>query len=106
MLLCPDLAPLYRRAGGGRSLGWRLWLRRTRSRPAREGRLLFGGVLPAFRGAGLGRRLLQAAQEYAAAQGWERLSAGPVLNGSESAAFLERGGAQKARRYALYEYEP
>jgi GNAT superfamily N-acetyltransferase len=104
-LLCPDLAGLYNRAGGGRGLLWRLWLSGARDRGAREGRLLFGGVLPAWRRNGIGRYLLAAALDFASSRGWEAVTAGPVLDGSRSAAFLQEMGAVVVRNYAIYQYE-
>lgn len=105
VLLCPDLARAYARARGGRSLYWRYWLKVAMRRGAREGRLLFGGVLPGFRGRGVGRALLSAALEYARSAGWEHLSVGPVLRNRQTARFLERHGAALVRSYEIYLYD-
>ncbi|HEX7976822.1 MAG TPA: GNAT family N-acetyltransferase [Anaerolineales bacterium] len=105
VLVQPDLASHLKRARGGRSLFWRTWLTRTARLHVRQGRLLFGGVLPAWRGRGIGSVLLQQAEQAAAKQGWERLISGPFAVGSSAAVFLERRGGQARQHYRLYQAE-
>jgi GNAT superfamily N-acetyltransferase len=78
ILLQPDLAHGVLRAGGGRNWAWRLWLKWRSRQPVREGRLLYGAVLPAWRGHGIGRRLWQQALYTAHVQGCRTLTIGPV----------------------------
>jgi GNAT superfamily N-acetyltransferase len=105
ILLQPDLGPLLTRARGGRSLLWRLWLLNASRRPTRQGRLLFGGVLPAWRGQGIGTGLLQQVLSFAHQQGWVDLSAGPLPESSPAGAFLMAHGAHRLQNYHLYQRE-
>jgi GNAT superfamily N-acetyltransferase len=103
VLLQPDLAPLLKRFKGGR--GWlrRMLLALASRRGTREGRLLFGGVLPQWRGQGIGHQLWQQALAIARGQGWQTLTIGPVPTRAGARAFLERQGASPARSYLLYQ---
>lgn len=105
VLLQPDLAPRLCLANGGRNPAWRLWLMLMRQRPVRSGRLLFGAVLPDWRGRGIGRQLLAAARCTARAHGWSTLTIGPLPTRGPAGAFLENHGAQSRRSYRLYQYE-
>lgn len=101
----PDLAPLMRWAGGGRAWWRRGWLAWRRTHPASAGRLLAGGVLPAWRGRGIGSQLWQQTLADAAAQGWQTLTLGPLDPQSQAAAFLTVRGAIAQQSYALYATE-
>lgn len=102
VLLQPDLAPQLRRAKGGRNLLWRLWLAWACHRPVRQGRILFGAVLPRWQGQGIGRQLLHQAVTTARQQGWESLSIGPLPGTSSTGKFLEHFGAEPRQSYQLY----
>ena len=97
-----DYAPVLRRSHGGRNPLWRPWIAYQRTRPMRAGRLLLGGVLPAWRGQGIGRQLWHHALATSHAAGWETLTAGPVDVGSPGAAFLSAQGATPQQRYTLF----
>jgi GNAT superfamily N-acetyltransferase len=101
-LLQPDLATSVRHANGGRNPLWRLWLNWRSRRPTRAGRLLYGAVLPAWRGQGIGRLLWQQALHTARSQDWATLTAGPVSADSPAAQFLTAQGAEAQQRYVLY----
>lgn len=102
VLLQPDLAPSVQRAGGGRNPAWRLWLAWRSRQPVRAGRLLYGGVLPAWRRQGVGRRLWQQGLALARQLGWRSLAIGPVIADSAAAQFLRRQGAEPRQRYLVY----
>ncbi len=105
VLLQADLSREYQRAHGGRGLpGW-LWLRFAGRLPAREGRILFGGVLPEWRGRGIGSRLLEQARLSASTLGWHSLSVGPIPTELPAGPFLERSLARPGQTYLLYEKE-
>lgn len=103
--LQPDLAAQLRRARGGRPLPWRWWLRWRSRRPVSAGRLLWGGVLPAWRGQGIGTQLWRQALATAWEQGWRTLTVGPLPEPSPGAGFLQKRGASPRQRYALYATE-
>lgn len=103
ILLGPDTSGSYRTTAGGRRPWQRGALAVARQRPVQGGRLLFGGVLPAFRRQGISRQMWSAVQGVAAAAGWRSLAAGPVYEPSAAAAFLQEMGAAAAESYALYE---
>lgn len=105
ILLQPDLSNRVRRAKGGHNLLWRLWLDWQSKRAVDAGRLLFGGVLPAWRGQGIGHQLWRQALLTAQTQGWHTLTVGPVAEATLGMAFLEKCGAQPQQRYLLYENE-
>lgn len=105
VLLQPDLANRLRRAGGGHNPLWRLWLNWAAGRPAHHGRLLFGGVLPAWRGQGIGQRLLHQAQMSARQQGWQSLTIGPLPVDAPATKFMTRQGAAAEQSYGLYQWE-
>ena len=105
VLVQPDLSPLLHRAGGARRALWRLWLARATRRPhaVRAGRLLYGAVLPDYRGRGIGRRLLHQALAAARDNGWTALNAGPFAPDAAAAAFLQHHGAEPRQAYGLYQ---
>ena len=106
VLLQPDLAPPLRRAKGGRTLFWRAWLNRAGLKPAAQGRILFGGVLPEWRGRGTGSQLLRQALLTAREQRWQTISIGPLPEvASEAVSFLEHRGALPQQHYRLYQQE-
>lgn len=100
-----DFAPLLRRTRGVRNPLWLPWVAVQRRRPTRDGRLLFGAVLPRFQGRGIGRQLWAHVNRVAAAAGWRTLSIGPVDVDSSAARFLQHMGAAARQAYALYEAE-
>ncbi len=102
VLLQPDLTNQVRGARGGRNLLWRLWLAWRSKRPVRAGRLLFGGVLPAWRGQGIGGQLWRQALYTAQQQQWQSLTIGPIAEGTPGAAFLEKLGARTHQQYVIY----
>jgi GNAT superfamily N-acetyltransferase len=106
ILLQPDLAPLLQRTKGGR--GWlaRGYLHLRRHAGATAGRLLLGAVAPAWRGQGIGLQLWRCALDYARQMGWQTLTCGPVLAGSEAAIFLARQGARSQQHYITYSWSP
>ncbi len=78
VLLAPDMAGRLRAARGGRPLWGRAALALGDRRPVGAGRLLFGGVLPAWRGRGVGSALWGWALASARSRGWQSLSVGPI----------------------------
>ncbi len=106
VLLQADVAPSLRTAGGGRNLLWRLWLAGRSRRPMRNGRLLLGGVLPAWRNQGIGCQLWQQSLHTARQHAWQSLTVGPVVDATPGAAFLHKQGAQTQQRYLLYASDP
>lgn len=105
VLLQPDLGSRLKRAGGGRNPLWRPWLLWAGRRPARQGRLLYGAVLPDWGGQGIGRQLLRQALVTSHSLGWQRLSCGPLPDGSTGSKFLEHHGATAEQKYTLYQRE-
>lgn len=106
VLLQPDDAGRMRRANGGRPLRWRAWLVATWRRPVRQGRLLFGGVLPEWRGRGIGRQLWHMALLVAHKQEWKTVTIGPVDETSAAGAFLGHQDAIQQQSYSLLEHSP
>jgi GNAT superfamily N-acetyltransferase len=106
VLLQPDLQRAMRRARGGRSPLWQMWLHWRARRGANAGRLLFGGVLPAWRGRGIGRQLLQQALRTAQRQGWRQVTVGPLPESAPAIRFLGHYGATARQRYSLYTSDP
>lgn len=116
VLLAPDLAGRLRAARGGRPLWGRAALALSEGRPVRAGRLLFGGVLPAWRGRGVGSALWDWALAAARSRGWRALSVGALWSPRRSshvpapepqppaAAFLTARGAASGQTYRLYEW--
>lgn len=102
ILLQPDLAASLRRANGARTLLWRLWFAWRATQPTTAGRLVFGGVLPAWRGRGVGSQLWQQALHTAQSLGWRSLTIGPVVDDTPGAKFLARRGAEPQQSYWLY----
>jgi len=107
VLLAPDDAPRLRATRGGRPLWGRAWLALAQGRPARAGRVLFGGVAPEVRRQGIGRQLWAWALAEARARGWRTLTVGlvwePREGQSAAATFLARHGAVARQTYRLYE---
>jgi GNAT superfamily N-acetyltransferase len=103
VLLQPDLAPRLHRAGGGRSLLGRLWLAWAAGRLARQGRILLAGVVPEWRGRGIGQQLLHQARVTAHQQGWQSLTVGPLPATGPAPKFLKQQGAEPRQTYLLYE---
>jgi GNAT superfamily N-acetyltransferase len=105
ILLQPDLASRLRLARGGRNPLWRVWLAWASRRPVRHGRVLFGAVLPDWRGQGIGRQVLHQALLTARQHGWQSLTFGPFPTVSPGAKFLKRNGAKAQQSYLLYQQE-
>jgi GNAT superfamily N-acetyltransferase len=94
-----------RQAGGGRNPLQRLWLRHFASRRAAQGRVLFGGVLPAWRRRGIGRQLLNQALAAAHALGWNHLHVGPIPTAAAAVDFIQAHGAQAERTYRIFRWD-
>lgn len=105
IFLQPDLASRLRRAGGGRFRWWQAWFRRMRDRPVEKGRLLFGSVLPQYRGRGIGRQLWQAALRTGRELGWQAISIGPVGDNQPGTRFLTTQGAVPRQQYSWFSWE-
>ncbi len=106
VLLQPDLAPLLQRSGGGRGWLGRGYLALRKGARTGAGRLLLGAVAPSWRGRGIGSQLWGHALAQAQQAGWQTLTCGPVVAGSEAAGFLERQGARAQQRYMTYTWSP
>lgn len=106
VMLQPDIAPLLRRSGGGRSLLGRGYLAWRKSGRVRAGRLLLGAVDGSWRGRGIGLQLWRHALALAAQAGWETLTCGPLTDASPGAVFLERQGARPEQRAIVYSWSP
>ena len=116
VLLAPDAAGRLRAARGGRPLWGRAALALGGGRPVAAGRLLFGGVLPAWRGQGVGSVLWGWALAAARARGWRSLTIGPIWSPRRTSrvpaadpppaatAFLLARGAAARQTYHLYEW--
>lgn len=104
-LLQPDISPVLLRCMGAKKYWWRPWLQWMVKRPARDGRLLFGGVKQGWRKKGIGSLLLNQALQAAQAQGWKSLSIGPVPEGAEACSFLIHHGAKAEQTYQIYRHE-
>ena len=102
VLLQPDLSFAVRRAQGGRNVLWSLWLQWRSQQRVAAGRLLYGAVLPAWQGRGIGTLLWQQVLTTARQQGWQSLTVGPLLPDQPGVAFLQRRGAQPQQRYLTY----
>lgn len=105
VLLQPDLAAQVRRGMGGRHLLGRLWLAWRRGRPVRAGRVLLAGVLPEWRGRGLGQQLWEHTLAVARSQGWEQLTVGPLPTAAPGVPFLKQRGAEPQGSYLLHRLE-
>jgi GNAT superfamily N-acetyltransferase len=105
VLLQPDLAGPVRWAKGGRSLLRRPWLAWRSRRPVRAGRVLAGGVLPAWRGRGIGTQLWRQAIAYATEVGWRDMTIGPLDPAGPGASFLTARGAIAQQSYTLFSSE-
>lgn len=105
VLMQPDVGPLLRRTRGGRRALGRAWLHWRSAHGAPSGRLLYGGVLPAWRGRGIGRQLMNAAVHTARQQGWHTLSAGPLPPEAAAVTLLAQYGATSQQHYTIYSCE-
>lgn len=106
VVIQPDLAGRLRRARGGRPWWGRLWLHWTSRKPVRGGRIVLGGVLPAFQRQGIGRQLLAQAVQAAQAHGWQTLTIGPLPEEAPAARLLQAAGATPQQVYQSYTYAP
>lgn len=105
-VLCqPDLARLMQATRGGRPLWRRAWLNWRRTHPAQAGRVLAGGVLPAWRNRGIGAQLWRQALAHAHSQDWRTLTVGPLEPQSAAAASLSAHAAAAQQRYTIYATE-
>lgn len=102
VLLQPDFAPLCRQTGGGQNLFWRGWLSWRQQFGSAQGRLVYGGVLPAWRGQGIGAMLWQQTLGHAHEAGWQTLTIGPLAASSSGANFLQKRGVTAQQRYTLF----
>ena len=102
VLLQPDLAARLRQFRGGRGL-WRLGLTAVQHLPVKAGRLLLGGVLPYWRGKGIGSQLWQQTILTAQAAGWQELTIGPVWQQGTAVSWLQKRDVQPKQNYQLYE---
>lgn len=102
VLLQADLGPAVRRANGGRNPLWQSWLQLRSRQRASAGRLLYGGVLPAWQGRGIGSLLWQQVLQTAQQQGWQALTIGPLLSTAGGTQFLLKRGATRQQRYLTY----
>jgi GNAT superfamily N-acetyltransferase len=66
--------------------------------------LLFWGVLPAWRGQGIERQLLQQAISTARQLGWQQMTIGPMKEGISAVSLLEAVHATPRQSYRLYEW--
>jgi ribosomal protein S18 acetylase RimI-like enzyme len=105
MLLQPDVSPLLQRTRGGRTLKQRLALNLLRSHPVQNGRVIFGGVAPAFRRQGIARQLWQQAVRFARSQGWDSISVGPLSEDGPGARFCTSLGGQPKQQYLIFAAE-
>jgi GNAT superfamily N-acetyltransferase len=105
ILLQPDLSELLHRTGGGRRLLWRPWLQWRSQRRVKAGRVLFGAVLPEYRGQGIGCQLWRQAVRTAMEMGWLTLSIGPIPSTASANVFFESLGVKAQRSYLLHRYE-
>ncbi|MEZ4657703.1 MAG: GNAT family N-acetyltransferase [Caldilineaceae bacterium] len=103
VLLQPDMGFALRRANGGRNWLWRRWLHWRSERPVTAGRILYWGVLSAWRGQGIGQQLLAHAINEAARRGWRSLTVGPLPTGNLGAMLLRKIGGKPVQRYQLFE---
>ncbi len=104
-LLQPDFAPAVARARGGRNPLWRSWLALRSRYPTRDGRLLYGGVLPDYRRRGIASQLWRHVLLHAQSAGWETLNIGPVSFANVAGAFLAKQGAVRRQTYRLFATE-
>lgn len=102
VLLLPDLAERLRRFRGGRGL-WRWGLTAVANFPVSSGRVLLGGVLPDWRGQGIGQQLWQQTLRSAQEAGWQTVTIGPVCVEDTAVPFLQKRHAIPQQTYHLYE---
>ncbi len=106
IMLQADLAPLLQRTGGGKRWLQRGYLALRRYPRMTAGRLLLGAVTPEWRGQGIGLQLWRHALDRARQLRWQTITCGPVVVGSDAAAFLTRQGALAQQRYVTYSWSP
>jgi GNAT superfamily N-acetyltransferase len=104
VLLQPDLVSKLKQTNGGKSLLWRIWLEFTKRSSTLQGKVVFGGVHPDWRGRGIGRQLIHQTLITAKDQGWRRVSIGPLSN--KNGEILEHMGARPLQVYSLYKWMP
>jgi ribosomal protein S18 acetylase RimI-like enzyme len=102
ILLQPEVSALLQRTRGGRTLRQRLTLMLLRGQPVHDGRVIFGGVAPAYRGQGVARQLWQQAMRFARSQGWDSLSVGPLSEDGPGARFCASLGGQPKQQYLMF----
>ncbi|MEZ4868918.1 MAG: GNAT family N-acetyltransferase [Caldilineaceae bacterium] len=105
VLLQPDLAPSVRRAWGGRNPLWHWWLQWRSRQRCRAGRVLYGAVLPQWRGQGIGHALWQQVLQMAQSQGWKSLTVGPLPADSSGAKFIIEHQGRPQQKYIIYSSE-
>ena len=101
VMVQPDLGFALRRANGGRHWSWRRWLNWRSGRPVTTGRLLYLGVLPAWRRQGIGTQLLTHAVNQAAHRGWRTVTAGPLPKDNAGIMLLRSMGGTAAQTYQI-----
>ena len=106
IMLQADLAPLLQRTGGGKRWLQRGYLALRRYPRMTAGRLLLGAVAPDWRDQGIGLQLWRHALDRARQLGWQTITCGPFVVGSNAAAFLTRQGARAQQRYVTYSWSP
>ena len=89
-MLQADLAPLLQRTGGGKRWLQRGYLALRRYPRMTAGRLLLGAVAPDWHDQGIGLQLWRHALDRARQLGWQTITCGPFVVGSNAAAFLTR----------------
>lgn len=104
VLMQPDVGHWVRRLKGGRGLWRRSVLPWAVRRPVTNGRLLFGGVLPAARGQGIGRALLEKSMVTAYQLGWHTMTVGPLDARDTAVHLLTHYNATPKQTYTLHEW--
>lgn len=103
VVLQPDMAPRLKQAKGGKSPLWRVWLEMKKHDAASQGRVVFGGVHPAWQGHGIGRQLISKTLITAKDQGWRQVSVGPLSQ--QYSEVLVHLGARPLQTYSLYKWK-
>lgn len=104
ILLQPEMALALRAGNGGYRWWGRAYLAAAARRPQAAGRIVFGAVLPAYRGRGFGRMLLATALASAQQHNWSTLTAGPLPAGAPAARWLANVGAHSQHTFQLYQW--
>ena len=106
LLAQPDSSGPLRRTRGGRSLLGRLLLQCLELRQPRSVRILFMGVDPDYRRRGIGRQLWQKMLSAGPANGWEKVTAGPLPSIARAGSgFLKAVGLSSRETYLLHRYD-